>query len=440
MEPFWVGIIGTIALLVFIVMGVHIAVALSIVGLVGSFFLVGPLAAISSTVTCFYNMSSTYTFVVLPLFVFMGFLAARGGVSKDLYDALSIWMGRARAVMGIATVFACTAFGTVCGAATATSAVFAKVAAPEMRRHNYEKKLAYGICTASGIIGMLIPPSLLMVIYGMLTEESIGKLLIGGVAPGILLTILFSAAIVIIVFRNPAAVGGDKAVIRATWPERFASIKLFWPIIVVATIIFGGIFGGIFSPTEASAVAALVMLIVVTVTLGKNRWRELRLGIFETISTSAMIFLILIGAAVFARFLIFSGVANRVAGAVTGMGLSPIGLLIVLVGVYLILGCFVDVIASISITTPLFYPTVLAAGIDPIWYAMVVILALLVGAVTPPVGLCVYAVKGVAESDVSLEDLFRGSLPFFFAMLIALVILIAFPAISTTLPGLMKGV
>ncbi len=436
MEPFVIGIIGIALLVLLLACGVHIALALGAVGLFGSIFLVGFDASAWMGTKVVYGIVANRAFIVLPLFIFMGLMAGAAGMSRALYQSLALWVGRLRGGLGIATIGSCAGFGVCTGSSLVTAAVFAKVSAPEMRRQGYDKKAAYGICASGGAIGMLIPPSILLVIYGIISQLSVGKLLIAGLAPGIILTLTFSMGIVAMSSISPASYG-RAYVTKATWRERFSSLKSMWSIVVVAAIVIGGLFSGIFNPTEAGAFGALAILIIAMFTTGSERWKTLSSGILESISITAMIFFILVGAGIFARFLALSGISTWMLGLVIDAGLSNITFVIAMAAVYLIMGCFLDSISMLSITLPVIIPVVGALGIDPIWFAMVTVLAIEVGLITPPVGLNVYATKGVAESDVSLEDVFRGVLPFFLMMLVSLAIIIAFPWLSTILPKLM---
>lgn len=435
MEPFTIGILGLVVLLVLISLGVHVAIALLVVGFFGTTILAGVAPALTQVAgNAFYYVASE-TFVVIPLFILMGMLATSTGFSSDAYRGLNTWFGRLRGGLGIATVGGCTIFGTVCGSSLVTAAVFARLSAPEMRRQGYEKKFAYAISSSAGTIGMLIPPSILMVIYGILTQESVGKLLIGGIAPGLLLFIIFSFGIVIMTRLNPSLAPQPAAGVKVTWRQRFAALGLMWPAVLTFGIIVGGISFGVFTPSEAGAVASFVFLVIFFAY--RRPFQELKTALMDTISTTGMLFLLLVGAMIFGRFLVLSGIATALAGLVVGSGFPPVVVVIMSVFVYILLGCFLDSISMLSITIPAMYPAIMAMGIDPIWYAMVVITAIHIGTITPPVGVNVYAVKGVAEADVSLEDLFRGVLPFLLMMVIAVVILIAFPALSTTLPAVM---
>lgn len=435
METFWVGIAGLAILLLLIGLGVHVAVALLVMGFAGTAVLVGISPAMTQVAsTAFYYVASE-AFVVIPLFILMGMLATSTGFSRDAYQGLQLWFGRLRGGLGIATVGGCTLFGTVCGSSLVTAAVFARLSAPEMRRQGYEKKFAYAIPSSAGTIGMLIPPSILMVIYGLLTQESIAKLLIGGIAPGLLLFIIFSIGIVLMITFKPSLAPRPAVDMKVTWRQRFASIGLMWPAMVTFGIIVGGIFGGVFTPSEAGAVAAFVFFIIFFAY--RRPLQDLKAGVMDTVSTSAMVFLLLTGSMIFGRFLVLSGLAKELSALVVQSGFSPLIVVIMSALLYIALGCFLDSISMLSITIPVMYPAIIAMGIDPIWYAMVIITAIHIGTITPPVGINIYGVKAVAEPDVSIEDLFRGVVPFLLMMVIAVVILIAFPSLSTMLPNLM---
>jgi len=435
MDPFIIGIVGVIVLVILLALGVHVAVSLGIVGLAGMMFLIGPDASIYTSATLTFERVSNYALVIVPLYVLMGILAQEGGLSSGAYECLRLWTNRLNGGLGVATVGACTMFGTMCGSSLVTAAVFAQLSAPEMRRMGYEKRFAYGICSSGGVIGMLIPPSVLIVIYGILTHDSIGRLLIGGISPGIMLFIIFCLGIMLMVYFRPTL--ASKIEYKPTWRERLASLKLIWGVVLTVVIIFGGIFSGVFSPSEAGAVACIVLLIIY-LSSTRDRAKGMKVAIYGTAATSAMIFLILIGAGIFSRFLVLSTVAPRLLEAVTHLNLSSVGFLAVVALGYIAMGCFFDSISMLSITIPILHPAAMALGIDPIHFAMVTIVAIEIGLITPPVGLNIYAVKGVAEHDVSLEDLFIGILPFVLMMAFCLVLFIIFPFFSTFLPEMMK--
>ena len=288
-------------------------------------------------------------------------------------------------------------------------------------------------------MGMLIPPSILMVVYGVLAGESIGKLLIAGVVPGVLLMVLFSVMIVLISWIKPAMIQKPTFAEKIPWPKKIKSIWRVWHVLLVAFIIFGGIFGGVFNPTEAAAVASFILILLVLITRFKTCTRLFREALMDTASTSAMIFLVMGGAAVFSHFLALSGITQNLANYIISLDLSRLSLVWVLVILYGILGMFLDSISMLCITIPLFNPIANTMGIDPIWYAVLIIMSIEAGLITPPVGLNVYGAFAVAEPDVRLEDIFAGVLPFFAMSWIAIVILIYLPPLSTFLPSLMLG-
>jgi C4-dicarboxylate transporter DctM subunit len=442
MDSFTMGIIAVIILFILLGIGTHIGIALATTGFLGIFYLTDFNQAIWMSVTALYHKIATPALITLPLFVLMGYLASGGGISKNLFNSLSLWLGGFRGGLGIASIFGCTAFGTVCGSSLVTTAVFAKICAPEMRLHGYDKKLAYAICASSGSIGMLIPPSILAIVYAMLSGLSVGKVLMAGVAPGILWAILLSFVVIIIGKMRPTWISLSHPP-AAKWRQRIGSLVLWWPILLVAVITFGGIYGGVFSPSEAAAVAAFVLIITylfvriifIRGTKRRESFGEIRSILNDTATTSALIFLVMGAAAIFSNFIVLTGMSTEISNLISAWGLSKISLVILFSFIYLILGCFLDSISMLCITIPVFNPVIESAGIDPIWYATIVIVSVEIGLITPPVGLNLYAAKGVAESDVSLEDIISGITPFFIAELVSLVILFAFPKLSTFLPS-----
>ena len=433
MDFFTIGLIGIAALIALLLLGVHIGVALGFVGLIGTWTLAGLQPALWGSMNVFYSQVASYALITVPLFIAMGYLATAGNLSTNIFNTLNDWIGGIRGGVGIATVGSCTLFGTICGSSIVTSSVFAIIAAPEMRRQGYDKSLAYGICASSGLIGMLIPPSILMVVYGILSQDSVGKLLIAGVAPGLVLALFYSMTIYAIARIRPNLVT-QSAKRPMRWREKVLQLRALWPVAIVILITFGGIFGGVFSPTEAGAVTCFLVLVLVML-IEKRKAIPHIVGAFkDTAKTSAMIFLIFGGAAIFSQFLVLSGVATRTVQLIISMDLPVFGFLCMVAVFYMILGCFLDSISMLSITIPLLHPVLAPMGIDPIWYAVIVILAIEIGMLTPPVGLCVYAAKAVAEKDVALEDIFRGSIPFFVVSVAALAIFILYPPLSTFLP------
>jgi C4-dicarboxylate transporter DctM subunit len=428
-----IGVSGIAVLIVMLALGVHIGVALGFVGFVGSWILVGLKPALWGSMNVFYSQVASYALITVPLFIAMGYLATAGNLSTNIFNSLNHWIGGIKGGVGIATVASCTLFGTICGSSIVTSSVFSIIAAPEMRRQGYDKSLAYGICASSGLIGMLIPPSILMVVYAILSQDSVGKLLIAGVTPGLVLALFYALTIYAMATLRPDLVKQQHGQVVSS-RQKFQELKGLWPVAVVIVITFGGIFGGVFSPTEAGAITTFVVLVLVIVIEKKRSVPHIVTALKDTARTSAMIFLIFGGAAIFSQFLVLSGIATRTVEMIIALNLSTIGFLCLVAVFYLVLGCFLDSISMLSITIPLLHPILGRMGIDPIYYAVVVIVAIEIGMLTPPVGLCVYAAKAVAEKDVTLEDIFRGSIPFFVVSMIALLIFILVPPLSTFLP------
>lgn len=439
MEPTVLGLFGVVLLFVLLAVGVHIGVALGLVGIIGSGMIVGLDAAIASGVETVYHKVASFELITIPLFILMGYLASAGGISAKVFQSLNQWVGRFKGGLGISTVISCTAFGTVCGSSIVTASVFSRICAPEMRKFGYEKKVAYGICASGGMIGMLIPPSILMVVYGVLAGESIGRLLIAGVVPGLLLMVAFSLTILLLSRYRSDLIQDGPAIEQPSLAHKLKGLLGIWQIWVVALVVFGGIFGGIFNPTEAAAVASVFLLFLLAVT----RWRDIRALLIEsfqeTASTSAMIFMVMGGAAVFSQFLVLTGLTELVASYVTSLNLPVLALVWILVLVYTVLGCFLDSISMLCITVPIFNPILDTYGVDTIWYAVVVIMSIEAGLITPPVGLNVYGAYAVAEPDVTLEQIFQGVLPFFLSVWVVIALLIFFPSLSTVLPTLMLG-
>ncbi len=437
MDPLTIGISGIIGLLVLLALGVHIGVALGFVGFLGSSLIVGLDASMWGSVNAMYYKLASFELITVPLFVIMGYLASVGDLSTNIFSTLRQWIGNLRGGLGIATVFSCTIFGTICGSSLVTASVFAMVAAPQMRKQGYDKRLAYGICASSGLIGMLIPPSILMVVYGYLSGVSVGKLLVGGIYPGLLLTLFYSLTILTLVRIRPHLIGSTPLP-QSTLGEKIRDLGKLWPIIIVALVFFVGIFGGIFNPTEAAAVATFAILVLLFYIKKRQSLGLLWSAVKDTGRTTAMIFLIMGSASIFSQFMVLSGITEGVADFIIGLNLPSLGFVIIILIIYLIMGCFLDSISMLSITIPLFNPVLPQMGIDPFWYAMIVIMAIEIGMLTPPVGLCVYGAKAVAEPDVTLEDIFAGMMPFFWASMAALVIMVAFPKLSFILPALIK--
>jgi C4-dicarboxylate transporter DctM subunit len=432
MEPTTAGLIGSLCMMVLIAFGTHIGPSLAAGGLLGLVLLFGDLqTALGILTTTPYSTVAVFALSILPLIILMGILAMRSGLTEAAYNAAYKWLWRLPGGIAVATTWACAAFGAACGSSAATAAIFTKVSLPEMRKAGYQLKFSCGSIAAGGTLGMLIPPSALGIIYGILTENSIAKIFIGGVGPGILLATIFSIGIYTLVKRNPKL--APRVEINVSWKEKITSLTGLWGIAVLALIVLGGIYTGIFTATEAAAVGAFAAFIMFIIS-PKRSWSHIWDALLEAGQTNAMVFMILIGAMIFSRMLALTGITGKFIELVSGSGLPPMVILWIFMLMYLVMGCFFDSISIMSITLPAVYPLMMSLGFDPIWFGMVLIVNIEIGLLTPPVGLNVYVVKAAAGGDVTLEEVFAGCFPFFFMMLIGLIIIIYIPPIITWLP------
>jgi tripartite ATP-independent transporter DctM subunit len=435
-EPFWIGVTGIAMLIILIMGGVYIGVGLGLVGIIGIIIMIGFSPAMSLLATTWFHYGTSYFFIIIPLFVAMGLFSAQAGVSRDLYDTLSKWIGQVRGSLGLATLGAQTIFGALTGSSMVTAIVFGKVSVPEMRRLGYDPRVAYGLVAAGGAIGMMIPPSVMAVIYALVTEQSVAHLLLAGIGPGLVLAVCLSVGLVILVTLRPPL----KSVARkevATWKDRLSSLPKLWPVIIVATVLIGGIYTGVFTETEAAGFGTFVLLIVflLTARFSRETLAELAVMLRETVCLTGMVLLILTSGQIFSRMLVLSGLGSMFTDYIIGLNLSALGFVLGVVLLYFLMGLLLDSASIVVVTIPIIYPVAEAYHLDQVWLAMVLILTTQIGNVTPPVGLNLFAVKGIAEPDISLEDIFRGVLPFFFMMCTALAIVISIPSVSTWIPN-----
>jgi tripartite ATP-independent transporter DctM subunit len=436
-----IGVIGIVFLFVLLVLGVHIGLALGVVGFFGIWAVLGsPVPALAGLDSVPYRACASYSLTVVPLFVIMGIFATQAGISRRIYEWVRMWLGRIPGVEGIATVGGCTIFGAVCGSAVATASVFTKIGVPEMLRHGYGKKLSSGIVASSGIIGMLIPPSIYAVLVGAMTGVSIGRLLIAGIVPGLLVAAVFCIYVIVHMSRAGSRNADTTAALeRITWRMRIRSLGWpeMWLVVVLFGVIAGGIYGGVFSTTAAGGVAAFVAMLF-PLLMRRMSWTSFKGAALETGGVVGMVFIILIGAAIFKNFLLVSGLGSALIAVVASEALPPMAILIIMMVVYLVMGCFLDSISMMAITLPIFFPISETLGWDPIWFCTLVVLNINIGLLTPPLGLNVYTVKAAIGPDVSLEEVFLGIVPFFVLLLGVLALLILFPPLATWLPSTMR--
>jgi len=429
------GIVGVALFFVALAFKMQIGLSMLFVGLLGFAYLSSPKAMLAKLGMDAYASASVHALSVIPLFVLMGLFLFHAGLGHEIYKALYAWIGRVRGGLGMATIGACGVFGALSGSIIATVATFTAVALPEMRRYKYKDVLSTGCIAAGGGVDILIPPSTVLVLYGILTYESIGKLLIGGIVPGILLALLFIGVIYIWVRINPSLAPLQPKE-RVTFVEKIKLSSKLYPVAGLFLMAMGGIYFGVFTPTEAAAVGAFGALVFSLVT--KHLTREgFKNALVEAASVTGMLFLILIGAGIFGRFITISKIPMQLAAFVSGLDVSPYVVLLFIYLFYIILGCFVEGLAILALTVPILYPLVTSLGFDGVWFGIIVIIMISIGTITPPVGICVYVTAGVAK-DVPLGTIFKGATPFWVAKIILAILLTIFPGIVTFLPGLMK--
>lgn len=431
MSPVTVGLIGIGVLVLTFLIGMPVGFAMAFVGMAGFCFLVSPDAGLSLLARDFFSNLSAYSLTVIPMFIFMGSIAYASGMSRRLYEAGYTVFGQMRGGLAMATIAACAGFAAMCGSTNATAAAMGRVSLPEMRRYNYNDSLATGCVAAAGSLGILIPPSTIFIIYGIMTEQSIGKLFIAGVLPGVLLAGLFIIVVVILCKRNPSLAPGGAP---TTFKQKLAGLAGVIEMMVLFALVIGGLFLGWFSPTQAGAAGAFGALLI-GLARRQLSWQGFLFAVKDTLRITCMVMIIVTGAIIFGHFMAVAKLPLVLSDWVGGLPLPPMAIMGVIVLLYLVGGCFMDALALITLTVPIIYPVVLVLGFDPIWFGVIIVLVTEMGVITPPVGLNVYVIKGVAE-DVPLETIFKGVLPFLAALIVAVGILMAFPQIATFLPGL----
>ena len=433
MEPLTIGIIGIFLLLVALFCGLPIGVGMLVVGMVGFSFVSGWGPGLGILKTVPFASISSHGLSVVPLFILMGEFAFRAGISKDLYETTYKWFGSMRGGLAMATVGACAGFAAVSGSSLATTGAMGEVALPEMKKYKYHDSLATGCIAAGGSIGIMIPPSVVLIIYGVLTEQSVGKLFLAGFLPGILEAVFYIVVIYILTTRNPLLGPPGPA---TTFMEKISSLKNTWQVLILFILVIGGIYAGIFSPTEAGAVGAFGTL-VLGIIKRRITWHSFTESLMGAGRITAMAFLILIGAMVFGYFLAVTRLPFEMADLVSGLPLNRYLLLAFILVIYLFLGCIMEVLGMTILVVPIFFPMIVALGFDPIWFGILTVRAVEIGQITPPVGINVFVMQAVSKG-VSLETIYRGIFPFFIGDICLLVLLVAFPKISLFLPSLMN--
>jgi len=433
MTPTITGLVGIGILLIILFSRMPIGFGMGLIGFLGFAYLVGFGPALGLLKTVPYSTFSSHSLSVIPLFILMGAFAFSAGLSRDLYQAAYKWLGHLRGGLAMATIGACACFAAISGSSMATAATMGTVTLPEMKKYNYDPALATGSVAAGGSMGILIPPSVILIIYGIITEQSIGKLFLAGFIPGMMEAVFYMVVIAIITrFKPQLGPRGPQTNIF----EKLKALTTTWEVLTLFIIVIGGIYVGIFTPTEAAGIGAFGAFIFA---VGKKRltWTAFKESLSSSIKTSVMVFVIILGAMLLGYFLTVTRIPFDLAGYVSGLHLNRYVILILILLTFIVLGCVIETMAIILLTVPIFFPLIVQLGFNPIWFGILVVRATEIGLLTPPVGLNVFVIKGVAP-DVPIGTIFRGIFPFLIADICHVAVLIAFPQLVLFLPGMMK--
>ncbi len=437
MEPLTIGYIGCAAFVALICLRAPVAYAMAIVGVLGLFSVYDAAAVFKFVPTEMFTHTSSFTLAALPLFLLMGYLAFYADLASDAYEAAKAWFGRVPGGLAVGTVYGCAIFGACSGSSLATCAVFSRISVPEMIRAGYNRKLSLGVVAAGGGLDVLIPPSIVMVIYGVMTETSIGKLLIAGILPGIFYACVFAMAIVVACWLKPE-LAPRIANVDTSWRAKWIAVRNLWAVMALFVLVLGAIYAGWATPDEAAAVG-VVGALALLVQRRRFSWATVKGATIDSAKASAMIFLLLGAAAIFAKFLAVTGVIATMTKAVMDLGMPFWALILALTLLYLVLGCFLDAISMMILTMPLVAPLITAHGQSLIWFGVFITMMAAIGAVTPPLGLNCFVMKGALGDEVELNEIFLGAAPFVVLMLAIALVIAAFPELSLWLPNYMAG-
>ena len=427
-----IAILGFVVLFVLMLLRVPVGMAMGLVGVGGFAWIVGGPAALKNVGHTTMRTVTDYNFAVVPLFLLMGAFATTSGMSRELFRAANAFVGHLRGGLGIATIAACGGFAAICGSSVATAATFSKVAYPEMRSYGYPQSFATGVIAAGGTLGIMIPPSTVFAVYGLITEQDVGKLFIAGVLPGLLAVAMYMFTITLIGVVRPKFLPAGP---RHSWKERIAGLRDVWATLLLFAFVIGGLYGGLFTATEAAGAGAGGAF-VIGVLRGRLSWGDIYRSLLETTRTTAAVFTVLIGAILFGYFLTVTQTPQKVTEFLTGLGIGRYGVLTLIMIMYLVLGCLMDALAMIIITVPIIFPVIIQLGFDPIWFGVIIVMTVELGLIHPPVGMNIFVIKSVVE-DVKISTIFYGVMPFIITDILRLIILIAFPIIALYLPSKM---
>ncbi len=434
MDPITAGIVGTLILLAAIfLLRIPVAFAMGIIGFLGFAYVLNWNAATGMLGTELWNVFSKYGLTVIPLFILMGQICFYSGVNERLYKSAYAWMGQIRGGIAMTTVLACAGFAAICGSNSATAATMSTVALPQMKKFRYSPILSTGAVAAGATLGVVIPPSVVLIIIGLQTSQSIAQLFVGGMVPGVLMTTLFLSTIWYLCKRNP---DWGPAGPRTTFAEKLRSLPGSIEMVILFILVMGGLFLGLFTPTEAGAAGAALALLI-SIISGKMSWKKFHLAVNDSLKISCMIMVIMLGAVIFGRFLAVTRLPFEAAGWVAGLPIPPLVIIMVICLIYVIGGMVMDALALLLVTIPIFFPVVTAMGYDPLWFGVLITVVTTLGAITPPVGVNTFIVASMAK-DVAMTDVFKGVSYFVAAYVVCVAILLAFPGIVTFLPRLMQ--
>ena len=427
------ALLGFVAIFGLALLRMPLAFSMGLVGIVGIGVTRGWDPALASTAQVVYETGFAYTLSVIPLFILMGNFVARAGLAHELFAAAEAFIGHFRGGLAHATVAACAGFGAICGSSIATAATMSKVAYPSMKKLGYSDTLSTGVIAAGGTLGIMIPPSTIMVIYGIITETNIGKLFAAGVIPGLLTAVLMMAAIVYLTSRDPEHAPAGK---RHTWAERWAALRGIWGVAVLVVVVLGGIYGGLFTATEGAGFGAAGAFLFA---LARRRltWAVLTQVLVESARTTAMLFTLIIAATIFANFVNFTSMPGDLKDWIVGLKVSPLMIIAAMMLIYVVLGTVMEELTMVLLTIPLFFPIVTALGFDPVWFGVLIVMIVQIGLISPPVGMNMFVINTLLPK-VGMGKIFRGCWPFTVVMVAVLALLIAFPQLSLWLPSLMK--
>ncbi len=435
-----VSVIGFAAVLVLVFLRMPIAIAMGLVGIIGYSQQTNFKAALSMASRLIIDTAQDYGLSVVPLFILMGLFVNKGGLSRELYQVSYAFLGHLRGGLAMATIVACAGFSAICGSSLATAATMSKVAMPQMRKYGYADRLSTASIAAGGTLGILIPPSVILVIYGLLTETSIGKLFIAGIIPGLIGVFFYLLAVRYTVARDPEAGPAGE---RTVWKDRLSALRGVWAVLLLFVVVIGGLYGFLdfwpinltFSPTEAAGMGAAGAFII-ALSRGNLSFADIREVLVETAHTTAALFTVLIGAWIFSNFINLAGLPEQLLSWITAMGFGPMVVMLMIILVYVVLGCVFESLSMLLLTVPIFFPLVTSLGFDPVWFGVIVVVVTEISLITPPVGLNVFVLKGVV-GDVSTATIFRGVTPFWIVDIMRLALLLFVPWLVLVLPNSM---